>query len=264
MRGTVYGSPLYDGWGVPYFTSILNRYPQAVDFSGHSHFPLNDPRSIWQGRFTAIGTGAIYYSEFTVEGLRSYHPADSGDTSTCWIAELDADHNLRLRGYDVLAGQLLCEEILKNPADPANRDYTPFKRKTASKAPVFAEDAAPTVETAGGVVTVTAPAAASADGMPVTLYRACLKDGLGVSAGSCWVLPSYYRAVGQDAVTLELTGVAAGTYTLCVTAENAYGKASQPLKTEVTVEGETAAGDFFARIAQWFRSLKDFFVHLFW
>ena len=93
---TVYGSSVYDGWGVPYFKAILNQYPQVVDFSGHSHFPLNDPRSVWQGKFTAIGTGAIYYSEFTVEGLRSYHPADSEQTATCWIVELNDKGDLHL------------------------------------------------------------------------------------------------------------------------------------------------------------------------
>ena len=263
VRGTVYGSSLYDGWGVPYFTAILNQYPQVVDFSGHSHFPLNDPRSIWQGRFTAVGTGAIYYSEFTVEGLRSYHPADSGDTATCWIVELDKDSNLRLRGYDVLAGALLCEEILLNPADPANREYTPAKRRAASKAPVFAAGAAPSAEPAYGGVTVTAPAAASADGMPVTLYRACAKDKFGMTAAESWVLPSYYRAVEQGSVTLELAGLAAGDYTVCVTAENAYGGRSQPICAQVTVEGETVFSAFFARIAQWFRSLKDYITQLF-
>ena len=263
VRGTVYGSSLYDGWGVPYFTAILNQYPQVVDFSGHSHFPLNDPRSIWQGRFTAVGTGAIYYSEFTVEGLRSYHPADSGDTATCWIVELDKDSNLRLRGYDVLAGALLCEEILLNPADPANREYTPAKRRAASKAPVFAAGDELTAEVTLGGVSVTAPVAASADGMPVTLYRACAKDKFGVTAAESWVLPSYYRAVEQGSVTLELAGLAAGDYTVCVTAENAYGGRSQPICAQVTVEGETVFSAFFARIAQWFRSLKDYITQLF-
>ncbi len=76
VRNTVYGSSTFDGWGIKHFTSILKNYPQVVDFSGHSHFPLNDPRSIWQNEFTAIGTGAIYYSEFTVEKLSAHHPED--------------------------------------------------------------------------------------------------------------------------------------------------------------------------------------------
>ena len=264
VRDTVYGSSLYDGWGVTRFTPVLRQYPQVVDLAGHSHYPLNDPRSIWQGAFTAIGTGAVYYSEFTVEGLRTYHPADSNDTSTCWIMELNAAHDLRVRGYDVLAGKLLCEEVLKNPADGANREYTPAKREAASKAPAFAAGAPLRVETGFGECKVTAPAAVSTDGMPVTLYRVCAKNKLGATAAESWVLPSYYRAAAQDEIELTLSNLAAGEYTVYVTAENAYGKQSEPLQTKITVQGESAAANFFTRIGAWFRWLKDFFTHLFW
>ena len=264
VRGTVYGSSLYDGWGVTNFTSLLKKYPQVVDFSGHSHFPLNDPRSIWQGKFTAIGTGAIYYSEFTVEGLRSYHPADSHDTGTCWIVELDAANSLRLRGYDVNEGKLLCEELLKNPADKANRDFTPAKRKAASKAPVFGENAALTVEPTFGGCNVTAPAALSVDGQPIVLYRAYAKNCLGATVAKTWVMPSYYRAITQDTIDLTLTNLGSGDFTVCVVAENAYGKQSAPLQARVTVEGDNAVRTFFARVTQWFSDLKTFFVQLFW
>ena len=28
---------------------VLNEYPQAIVFAGHSHYPVGDPRSIHQG-----------------------------------------------------------------------------------------------------------------------------------------------------------------------------------------------------------------------
>ena len=119
---TVYGSSTYDGWGVPYFNGTLKNYPQVVDFSGHSHYPLNDPRSIWQGEFTAIGTGAVYYSEFTIDAARTYHPDDAYSNATFWIVELDSANRMRLRGFDIEAGEMLCEYILENPANPQNRE----------------------------------------------------------------------------------------------------------------------------------------------
>ncbi len=261
---TVYGSSVYEGWGVPYFKAILNRYPQVVDFSGHSHFPLNDPRSVWQGKFTAIGTGAIYYSEFTVEGLRCYHPADSEQTATCWIVEANAGGDLHLQGMDVEAGKLLCDYVLKNPADPANRDYTPKKQKAASKAPVFASDAAITAAPTFGGCTVTVDAAQSADGMPVVLYRAAAKNRLGGTVSKTWTMPQYYRAVEQNTIDLELQGLSAGDYTVSVVAETAYGVQSLPLQTTVYVDGETGFDYLIARIRLLFASIKDFFVHLFW
>lgn len=261
---TVYGSSVYEGWGVPYFKAILNQYPQVVDFSGHSHFPLNDPRSVWQGKFTAIGTGAIYYSEFTVEGLRCYHPADSEQTATCWIVEANAGGDLHLQGMDVEAGKVLCDYVLKNPADPANRDYTPKKQKAASKAPRFAADAAITAAPTFGGCTVTVDAAQSADGMPVVLYRAAAKNRLGVTVSKTWTMPQYYRAVEQNTIDLELQGLSAGDYTVSVVAETAYGVQSAPLQTTVHVDGETGFDYLIARIRLLFASIKDFFVHLFW
>lgn len=264
VRGTVYGSSLYDGWGITRFSALLQSYPQVVDFAGHSHYPLNDPRSIWQGAFTAVGTGAIYYSEFTVEGLRAYHPADSDDTAACWIVELDRNNRMRLRGYDVNEQTLLCEETLENPADPANRAYTPAKRKAASAAPVFDANAVLTAEPAFGSCKLTVPAAQSADGMPVVLYRATAKNSSGVPVAKSWIMPSYYRAIAQDTVQLELTGLAAGSYTVSVVAENAYGGQSLPLETRVKIDGETGVQHLRTRLTLWFQSVKDFFVHLFW
>ena len=255
VRNTVYGSSFYDGWGITRFTSLLQQYPQVVDMAGHSHYPLNDPRSIWQGVFTAINTGAIKYSEFTVEGRRVYHPDDYFDTATCWIMELDASHNMRLRGYDVNAGKQLVETYLPNPADPANRDYTPENRKASSLPPVFDGNAELSVQTFAGGCTVTAPAAASADGMPVVLYRAYAKNASGTKVLKSWTLPCYYRAVDQDTVELKLDGLLRGDYTVGVIAENAYGGGSEPLETAVHIEKSGGIGSFFARIAAWFSEL---------
>ena len=57
VRDTVYGSSKSDGWGLDTFTDVLKKYPQVVHISGHSHFPANDPRAVWQGSFTAINDG---------------------------------------------------------------------------------------------------------------------------------------------------------------------------------------------------------------
>ena len=60
IMGTVYGSA---NWGEDELTAILMNYPQIIDFSGHSHAPINDPRSIHQKHFTCLGTGTLSYFE---------------------------------------------------------------------------------------------------------------------------------------------------------------------------------------------------------
>lgn len=42
-------------------TKILSAYPNAVSFSGDTHYSLTDSRSVWQGAFTAFGTASLRY-----------------------------------------------------------------------------------------------------------------------------------------------------------------------------------------------------------
>ena len=261
---TTYGSRVFDGWGVPYFGAILRQYPQVVEICGHSHYPANDPRSVWQGAYTAVNTGAIKNMEFTVDELRSYLPADYNDVASCWIVEVNAQNDLRLRCMDVVAQAQLCEYILKNPANKANRAFTPAKRKAAAKAPVFRDGAALKLTPEESGCKVLVPAAQSTDGMPVVLYRVQAKNSFGVPVGKSWTLAPYYRADGADEIELSLQNLAEGTYSLSVTAENAYGKQSKPLQATVTITGKTGFDHLLALIKQWFADLKNFFVHLFW
>lgn len=257
-RDTVYGSSSFDGWGVTFFNKILKDYPQVVDFSGHSHYPLNDPRSVWQDEYTAIGTGALYYAEFTIDLDRAYDPPDCYDAGTYWIVEVSGAGDVRLRGFDVDADKLLCEYILPNPADPANRPFDQKKMKAASTAPVFSEDAALTVEeTGGGGISVTAPAAVSTDGQPVVLYRVTVRNKLGLTVDKQWYLPHYYVADKlEENIPFTVEGLAAGSYTVTVTAETAYGVQSEALKSVITVrDGANAAGAFFRLIARPFKLL---------
>lgn len=42
-------------------TRALSRFPNAVAFSGHSHYTLADDRTVWQGSFTSINTASLKY-----------------------------------------------------------------------------------------------------------------------------------------------------------------------------------------------------------
>jgi len=57
-KGTVYADW---AWGEDdgRSTRALSAYPNAVAFSGHSHFTLTSDWSIWQGAFTSIGTATF-------------------------------------------------------------------------------------------------------------------------------------------------------------------------------------------------------------
>lgn len=42
-------------------TRALSKFPNAVAFTGHSHTPLTDDRTLWRGDFTSVGTGSLRY-----------------------------------------------------------------------------------------------------------------------------------------------------------------------------------------------------------
>ncbi len=226
---TVYGSSDFEGWDDEFFKDIFVQYPQIVHFSGHSHYPLNDPRSLWQGEFTAIGTGSLYYVELTVEDVRTVHPDGYKDEVQYWIVEVDANNRIRLLGIDLVEEKILVEYVLDNPADPANREYTPEKQAARSTAPVFADGARVTAKTSIGKVKLTFDSAKSTDGTPVYLYRINVVDSQGNEVYNDWLLPKYYSATVDETNTVNLGKLANGEYTATITAETVYGVQSEAI-----------------------------------
>ena len=235
VRNTVYGSSDFDGWGIDDFSDILEQYPQVVDFSGHSHYPLNDPRSVWQGSFTAIGTGALAYMELTVEDQRKVHPTGNGLEAQFWIVELDKDSNMRLRGIDLIEEKVLCEYILANPANPDNREYTPEKQTARSTAPVFDEDAKLKVTKLARNISVKFDAAKSTNAEPVFLYKVKVTNSDGEVVKSDWVLPKYYSATVEETERLSLGKFDKGDYTVSVTAQTAWGIQSEAMTANISI-----------------------------
>ncbi len=60
-KDTCYG-PWAWGHDTGKATKALSAFPNAIAFSGHSHYSLTDERSIWQGAFTSVGTSSLRYT----------------------------------------------------------------------------------------------------------------------------------------------------------------------------------------------------------
>ncbi|MFJ7729595.1 metallophosphoesterase [Neobacillus sp. NPDC097160] len=62
IDNTVYGS---EEWGAGFsdtrLSDILKKYPQVILFSGHTHYLLQHPRSIYQDGFTMVNAGSVAY-----------------------------------------------------------------------------------------------------------------------------------------------------------------------------------------------------------
>ena len=86
-------------------TACLSKFPNAVAFSGHSHYPLTDERSIWQGAFTSVGAASLRYGsnphyEFQPEGFENGGGSGSkGKLSPSPVAH-ESRHGLLVSVYD--------------------------------------------------------------------------------------------------------------------------------------------------------------------
>ena len=60
-------------------TKCLSAYPNAIAFSGHSHYTLTDERSLWQGAFTSVGTSSLRYTGMPYD---EHPPAGYENSST--------------------------------------------------------------------------------------------------------------------------------------------------------------------------------------
>ena len=100
---TVYGSRQPDDWGSKDLFETLQKYPTVVDFSGHTHTPINDPRDAWQGNFTAFGTGTLSYMCHGVEGDGRFWVSVPEDQNYAQflIMEVRRDNSIIIKLYDL-------------------------------------------------------------------------------------------------------------------------------------------------------------------
>ena len=77
-KDTVYGSWAW-GHDNGSVTAALSAFPNAVAFSGHSHYSLTDERSVWQGSFTSVGTSSLRYTGMP---YNERHPVGYENTTT--------------------------------------------------------------------------------------------------------------------------------------------------------------------------------------
>ncbi len=236
VQDTVYGSSKKDGWGLPVFTEVLKKYPQAIHISGHSHFPANDPRAIWQDSFTAINDGGLAYFELAVDGKNGQFPDNYKSMTQALVIEIDADNRVLARVLDVDAGVYLREFLIDNVTEENKQKYNPDVRKEASVAPAFDGDAELSVSVSGKKCTVTVPQATVDGDNEIFGYRLKVTDKNGKQVHKSFAFSEYYFAERAESITFEdFLLIRKGEYTVTVTAEDVWGNNSQPLSTVISI-----------------------------
>lgn len=230
---TVYGS---DFWGAEDLNGVFEKYPQIIHFSGHSHYPINDPRSIWQEKYTALGCGTLAYFELEPGMVYGSIPPNAEVAFQFYIVEVLEDDTVVVKAYDGITQSFFDMEYrLKPPFLPENFVYTK-ERATGSEKPKFAPDGEIKIETIGETsVSLTIPQAKGSERVHSYRFDFYTEDELKMSA-SIW--SEFYFVDMPQTLTQEFTNLTPKThYKVTVTAINSWGKESdKPLIAEFITE----------------------------
>ena len=235
--GTVYGSSV---WGDPQINVVLNGHTSVVDFSGHSHYPFSDPRSINQASYTAVGCGAMATFELDKDGIVNQHPDGYDKAAEICIVEADSDGSVRLRGYDLNSDTYFCDYYIDNVNDKASFPYTYKNMRANDKSPVFKEDTkASAKRNEEGEWVLSFDEAVPAEGFIVHEYKITIKDESGKKVFSKNLIDDYYVYDDDNTADFRIgkdTLKEGGKYTLSIKAESAYHYYSKPIELSFTAE----------------------------
>ena len=244
---TIYGSELDDTypkhsgyWSTRVLTDVLKKYPQAVVFGGHLHFPLNDPRSIWQGDFTVMGTASVRYMAIDNGGYENMAGLtimrDKDEFSQGLLLQFDAKGNLRVQRMDFYNQTTIGEPwVLPHPRKDGGhlKPYSHLVRAAMNKAPVLE-----TLEAEGGAGKVTVKWAAGQDDEFVHTYFVTVRKG-GETVCTKKVLADFYHvpqpALMKKAWSLDIP-LEAGEYEISLTARDSWDAESNTLGASARVQ----------------------------
>ncbi len=226
---------------------VYAKYPQVINFSGHSHGPINNPLDIWQNSYTQIGTGTLNYFEMERDIGDNTVPEGSRNAAQYLIVEVDAQNRVRVQPFNILT-----EDFFKTPSntddpgkqlvwqiddvfDTAHYAYTSARKKTAS-IPYFEQDAAVTAELTGdGKVRVTFDQAK--DDVCVYGYRISLYDNAKPkkAVAEKEIYSGYYFEPMPETLTCAIDAPAAGSYTVKVVPLNVWLDKGEAIGTEIII-----------------------------
>jgi len=248
ITGTVYGSMLGDYWATEALTPILCKYPQAVIFGGHLHFPLNDPRSIWQGEFTALGCGSVRYMAIENGGYEYMSGKtvmkNSGQFSQGLLVQLDKKGNMRITRMDFFNKSTIGDPWeIRHPGKDLSflKKYATDSRSSANAAPELTS-----MEIVKGLVdeegntAVSVRFAAGKDDEFVHHYVLILASDAGETLCVKKYLSDFYLFPEPSLMKQEwdenLASLPAGKYIVTLSAFDSWDAMSNTLEQTVTIE----------------------------
>ena len=227
-----------------FLNAIYAQYPQVINFSGHSHGPVNNPLSVWQSGYTLVGTGTLNYLEMEDDIGDNTVPDGSDRAAQYYIVEVDADNRTRLMPFNILTNDFFKTPsqtddadrqliyFVEKPSDRSTHAYTAARKKTNGK-PWFDDDASVRVS---GVTDTSASVTfdQAQDNVCVYGYRITVRD-----EAQPWktvltkeIYSEYYFEPMPQTLSCTLEGLEADhTYTVQVVPLNVWKQAGNAVST---------------------------------
>ena len=242
---TVYVSRSWFTHASVYLNAIYTQYPQVVNFSGHSHGPVNNPLSVWQSGYTLYGTGTMNYLEMEDDIGDNTVPEGSENAAQYTIVEVDANNRTRLMPFNILTNDFFKTPtqtddpdrqlvyFVQKPSDRSTFAYTAARKKTNGK-PWFEDGASVRVT---GVTDTTAQVTfdQAQDSVCVYGYRITATDKASPRkpAAEKEIYSEYYFEPMPRTLTCTLEGLTAGRdYTVQVVPLNVWNQAGGAITAE--------------------------------
>lgn len=253
------------GTGVPMF-DVLKKYSNCVVFSGHTHIPITDERSIWQNnkkkgaQFTAVNCATTNYSgikdlsvngdaDATQQGMYMVVDGSNVTLERYSFTDMTIDYSQDPPVVNVEAAASLGAHWTFDATQKKDRPYDYTLRQEAASQPVFAQDAELKVSSVGTtyVNVFVPPATVSApDGfsdLVHSYYMEAVDPVTGEVVSTSGVATEHHVDISPERLNKEvymgLDGLQPGTtYILKVYARECYQKASEPLTAEITTSVE--------------------------
>jgi len=225
-------------WATSALTGVLEKYPQVVTFHGHLHFPINDPRSLWQGKWTALGCGSTRYMAIEPAGWEgvSNLPTvmnDANNFSQGYLVQFDVNGNMRIVKMDFFNNGTIGEPYVMQYPDAAGANlakYNNVTRKAANQAPTMSTIEAKDVKEAEAA---TVTFAAGKDDEFVHHYVVTLSKA-GNAVATKKILADFYlhpkTSEMKSSWTVDFGTLSeSGQYTVTVVAVDSWDAESAPL-----------------------------------
>lgn len=232
---TVYGSSFYCE---PQLNTVWGGHSEVVCFSGHSHFPSSDPRSLNQSDYTNVGCGAINRFELEKNCLINQHPENYDKAAEFTVVEADNDGSVRILGYDLNSRTCFRDAYIDDVNDVKNYTYSYKNMKHNDPEPVFkAETSCSAVKNENGEWIISFDEAD--DNFIVHSYTVKITDENGKSIYKEKLINDYYFFDGDSIADFNIgTDIlqSGKTYSIRIVAENAYRKTSKPVTVSFTAQ----------------------------